>query len=362
MVGDCSRKETCDLVSTDFDSTHLNDHCIHEPSNKDSGFAGTQSISQATRSTLFERRQKKGRIDPIRLDCIRPFTSKSDTICVLSAPATHIRLQTVPCGDGFVVHRCIDIRTHEFFLHPERAEVKSTPLLPLAAADSVETMFSRGSSDSAVFGAPPTCCRDCNDGSAAAIKSESEAVPAAPANLETLAAAAAAASAAEASAAASLESTGLTGGRGEASPKLNASERRLPGSIGRFPPASRQDGCGSGSGSSSSSFKRRSGDGSMPGTPCNVEAVAWLVGAAAAALVSSAPNAAQRSPDDSSATVDGAGGGQAAPALDELRPPQPADGPLGPSAATPADGPALVGGSGESAVEEAARRKRARRV
>ena len=78
-----------------------------------------QSLRGPRGKKLFERRGLDT-LTPLHLDCIKPFTRSSENLCILSAPATHIRLQTVAGPDGFVVHKCIDIRTHEFFLHPQK--------------------------------------------------------------------------------------------------------------------------------------------------------------------------------------------------------------------------------------------------
>jgi hypothetical protein len=87
---------------------------------------------------LIERRGKR-QLSAINLDCIRPFSSTSDTLCVLSAPATHIRLQTVPCSEGFVLHKCIDIRTHEFFLYPQSISSYGQETIISNSADDIPT-------------------------------------------------------------------------------------------------------------------------------------------------------------------------------------------------------------------------------
>ncbi|KAJ1475647.1 hypothetical protein T484DRAFT_1967662 [Baffinella frigidus] len=71
-------------------------------------------------ASLIERR-KRGAIAPLKMDGIAPFRAKKTTeLALLSAPATHVRLSTVQCAPGLVLHHCLDIRTREFFLHPEK--------------------------------------------------------------------------------------------------------------------------------------------------------------------------------------------------------------------------------------------------
>jgi hypothetical protein len=88
------------------------------PSSEAEGSGCVLSGPSVFEKKLIERRGKR-QLSALKLDCIRPFSFNSDTLCILSAPATHIRLQTVPCTEGFVLHKCIDIRTHEFFLYPQ---------------------------------------------------------------------------------------------------------------------------------------------------------------------------------------------------------------------------------------------------
>ena len=71
-------------------------------------------------ASLIERR-KRETIAPLKMDGIAPFRPKKTTeLALLSAPATHVRLSTVQCAPGLVLHHCLDIRTREFFLHPEK--------------------------------------------------------------------------------------------------------------------------------------------------------------------------------------------------------------------------------------------------
>ena len=91
--------------------------------------------------SLIERRKQKA-ITPLKMDGIAPFRPKKTTeLALLSAPATHVRLSTVHCAPGLVLHHCLDIRTREFFLHPEKAPEAGLQLdapvahAPLSAAE-----------------------------------------------------------------------------------------------------------------------------------------------------------------------------------------------------------------------------------
>jgi hypothetical protein len=370
---DCVALDSCSDTSRNNRFDHVDQVCAHEPSNNDRDFTLSNSTSkQLTGSTLFERRQKKGRIDPIRLDCIRPFTSKSDTICVLSAPATHIRLQTVPCGEGFVVHRCIDIRTHEFFLHPERADGKLTSLsVPSSAStddvcssastNSVSSAERAGTTNTAeqISAAPETLEKSptrqasmiaaAHDGSEKLIPNLSNCLlPSIQPGAESL----------EVNHIVSPEARDFSSSSNSSKSSNSSSDDYRSGGS-RASGGSSSSSCGgrgrgSGSGSGTGHSKRKLGEGSTPGTPCNVEAFTWLVGAAAAAAaaISSAPAATLGSPVEPSAAADSEAG---RPALVlALQPPE--------LPAAAADGLGGSGGSGESAAEEAARRKRARRA
>jgi len=71
------------------------------------------------RPTLLERRQRKA-LSPLRLDIIPPFRRRNtDQICVLEAPATHVRLHAVQAGPHHIMHQCIDAHTEEVFFLPE---------------------------------------------------------------------------------------------------------------------------------------------------------------------------------------------------------------------------------------------------
>ncbi|EKX31476.1 hypothetical protein GUITHDRAFT_166878 [Guillardia theta CCMP2712] len=70
------------------------------------------------RMTLMERRKRKI-ISPIKMDCVQPFCRRNnDQACVLTAPATHLRLSTVNAGEFYQLHKCLDARTQEIFFYP----------------------------------------------------------------------------------------------------------------------------------------------------------------------------------------------------------------------------------------------------
>ena len=69
--------------------------------------------------TLMERRRRKA-LSPLRLDIIPPFRRRNtNQICVLEAPATHVRLHAVQAGPHHMMHQCIDAHTEEVFFLPE---------------------------------------------------------------------------------------------------------------------------------------------------------------------------------------------------------------------------------------------------
>jgi hypothetical protein len=324
-------------------------------------------------ATLFERRHRKGRISPVRLDCIRPFTSKSDSICVLSAPATHIRLQTVPCGDGFVVHRCIDIRTHEFFLHPERmvtnqiSDLAAAPTLNDCIADAAASIAAGGSALSATPSCmePPESSPLLSSDFLSSFGSSSN-----PCSGPCSSGGDSAADAADAAAVARADTPTRCARASPTHPATPASDcasRRRPptpplaaprpsSSPARRPPSPPLSGGGGhhrppGGGGGKRKVTACTGEGSAPGTPCNVEAIAWLVGAAAAVAASAAaaasprPDAAPARPPPSPSGGGGEGG--VGGAERHARPP------LG--------GAASGGGAADAGGEDgAARRKRAR--
>ena len=73
----------------------------------------------AAEVSLLERRKRKA-LSPLRLDVIPPFKRRNTTqMCVLEAPATHVRLHAVQAGPHHVMHQCIDAHTAEVFFYPE---------------------------------------------------------------------------------------------------------------------------------------------------------------------------------------------------------------------------------------------------
>jgi len=76
-------------------------------------------VAAAPPPTLMERRRRKA-LSPLRLDIIPPFRRRNtNQICVLEAPATHIRLHAVQAGPHHMMHQCIDAHTEEVFFLPE---------------------------------------------------------------------------------------------------------------------------------------------------------------------------------------------------------------------------------------------------
>ena len=329
------------------------------PANRHPEHASVQGIHQLSspdichaqcpaEATLFERRQKKGRIDPIRLDCIRPFTSKSDSICVLSAPATHIRLQTMPCGDGLVVHRCIDIRTHEFFLHPER--ISGGPFEPSNSSTGPSCEVANAAVTSTSTEATGSSSSSCG-------------IPSCPVYSETHSGDSGASSKTiEPPSGVRSAPHGICVPFPHSEPIVNDFLR--PPS--RRPPSpSRGRGCGESPGTGGSKRKAGGSEGSAPGTPCNVETVAWLVGAVGAvagAQLRQQPSAIAGG-SLSSAPDGGAEGGGAVlaqPRLPGIRLSLPPLQPLANSLAQAARSQVDEAGSPDDAADEAARRKRAR--
>ena len=69
--------------------------------------------------SLIERR-KRSVLPPLRLDVLPAFKRRNaGQICVLDAPATHVRLHAVQAGPYHMMHQCIDAHTNEIFFHPE---------------------------------------------------------------------------------------------------------------------------------------------------------------------------------------------------------------------------------------------------
>lgn len=69
--------------------------------------------------SLIQRRKRKAPA-PLRLDVIPPFKRRNaGQVCVLEAPATHVRLHSVQAGPHHVMHQCLDAHTEELFFMPE---------------------------------------------------------------------------------------------------------------------------------------------------------------------------------------------------------------------------------------------------
>ena len=65
-------------------------------------------------------RRKRPALEPLQLDIIPAFKRRNvGQMCVLEAPATHVRLHAVPAGPHHVMHQCIDAHTEEMFFLPE---------------------------------------------------------------------------------------------------------------------------------------------------------------------------------------------------------------------------------------------------
>ena len=212
---------------------------------------------------IFERRGKRP-LSPIRLDCIKPFTSSSDKLCILSAPATHVRLQTVQGGDGFVLHKCIDIRTLEFFLHPQSicnfekqtSTLLSDKILPNHEANEFKSVIDQTS-----------------DGPCAQTDQELQLIPkdesshsripaytkrsVSPANKHT-------------------PRSPRTSPPSSSSEVYKSDESIYSAGSDSGNSMAAEPGCCSNRPTGARNAKRRS---ASPGTPCNVESVAWFVGA-----------------------------------------------------------------------------------
>ena len=69
--------------------------------------------------SLIQRRKRKTPA-PLNLDVLPPFKRRNaGQVCVLEAPATHVRLHSVQAGPHHVMHQCIDAHTEEVFFLPE---------------------------------------------------------------------------------------------------------------------------------------------------------------------------------------------------------------------------------------------------
>lgn len=74
-------------------------------------------------SALFQRRLRQG-IAPLKMDCLRPFKPRTDgRLCILDAPATHIRVGNSVDAKGRNMLTCIDIHTYEYFLMHNKERV-----------------------------------------------------------------------------------------------------------------------------------------------------------------------------------------------------------------------------------------------
>jgi hypothetical protein len=93
-------------------------------------------------SSLFERRGRKG-IAPLKMECVKPFKPRTDgKLCVLDAPATHIRLGSSVGIDGNRMLTCIDIHTLEYFLmHDKDAPKHHLPLPELDGKGEANSRF-----------------------------------------------------------------------------------------------------------------------------------------------------------------------------------------------------------------------------
>jgi hypothetical protein len=113
-------------TDTSSPSTNATSHAP-SPAKTSDGPSGTQSRQEDAVDAaeppqtvpLIERRKRKM---PAALDLgvLPPFKRRNpEQICVLDAPATHVRLHTVAAGPHHMMHQCIDVHTAELFLLPE---------------------------------------------------------------------------------------------------------------------------------------------------------------------------------------------------------------------------------------------------
>ena len=80
--------------------------------------SGATKETAPTPSVLARR--KRPALEPLQLDIIPAFKRRNvGQMCVLEAPATHVRLHAVPAGPHHVMHQCIDAHTEEMFFLPE---------------------------------------------------------------------------------------------------------------------------------------------------------------------------------------------------------------------------------------------------
>ncbi len=207
-------------------------------------------------------------MSPIRLDCIKPFTSNTEQPCILSAPATHVRLQTVQGADGFVVHKCIDIRTLEFFLFPQTIcdYKKQNSLLPennnlvqetIESKNTIQQLAHDPCSEVPVNGTLQQFPKnEFSHTSSSPIQSRRSTSP-------------------------SASSSSRSAHTSPPSSSSCSEDSTFPTCSGGGGSTAADPGCSSSSSSSSSDNragvrKRRI---ESPGTPCNVDSVAWFVGA-----------------------------------------------------------------------------------
>jgi len=112
-------------ISPDTADTNMEDYLAVTPGSVYHEKCGQQQQHQLKKKgggmtlTLVERRKRKAPA-PLQLDIIPPFKRRNaDQICVLEAPATHLRLHAVQAGPHHVMHQCIDACTEEIFFMPE---------------------------------------------------------------------------------------------------------------------------------------------------------------------------------------------------------------------------------------------------
>jgi hypothetical protein len=269
-----------------------------------------------------------------------------------------------------VVHRCIDIRTHEFFLHPERMSANQVSL-PESAPALDDCMADAAASVSVVGpAAPPSCIELPESSPLLPLSTLSPSITSSnpfsapshpcigggnPADDLTLARAGRCPPASATHPAAPASDCPSR----RRPPNPHPAAPRPPSSPpARPPPSPPPRNHRPSPGGPVEPFGKRkaacAGEGSAPGTPCNVEAIAWLVGAAAAVAASAA-----------AAASPGAAAAAAAALPSPSPPPSGGEGGAGAGAerhARPPLGGAAAGGGGGAvdADDGAARRKRAR--
>mmetsp|Transcript_11903 Transcript_11903/g.29157 ORF Transcript_11903/g.29157 Transcript_11903/m.29157 type:complete len:280 (+) Transcript_11903:201-1040(+) len=126
-------------------------------------------------SALFQRRLRKG-IAPLNLEVVRPFKPRTDgKLCVLDAPATHIRLGASIAPNGAKMLTCIDIHTYEYFLMREDGPADPQPARE-AGMGSQDNGHARGSPQGAAAQRGGSGLSSANTAEAAAVLADMDGI------------------------------------------------------------------------------------------------------------------------------------------------------------------------------------------